>query len=155
MERSSGPRQVGERYLLQCPGGLERIGVVTEAPGAEGGTRLSPLPFEDALPRSCVPGGEWRIGAEERVVRDWAGLYWSAATRCEDGAGGVVCEVEFHRHTPQGERVAYRAFSPVPPEALTDAQLVGVLRLAWDAVQTEGAERRRRTRDVRAVPIEL
>ena len=159
MKRRTGPRQPGERYLLQCPGGLERLAEAAEPRSPGGEPVLVPLPFEDPLPAHLVPGGEWLVEANERLVRDWAGAYWSVRVRSAGPRSGapsyVSCEVEFHRHTPQGERVAYRAFAAHPPDVLSDVQLVALLRYAWQTLQTEGAERRRRGNGAVPAALEL
>lgn len=151
MRRREGTYRVGERYVLQYVGGGERIAEVGHAAGASV-LALLPLPFDDAPAQPALPGGEWLVEPGERLVRDWAGRYWSVVAHTANGGpwngtglrppGG--CEVEFVRFTPTGAAMTYRVASAVWPGELGDAELVRMLRRAWDALATDRAERLRR-----------
>jgi hypothetical protein len=52
--------------------------------------------------------------------------------------------VEFTRHEPGGQRMRYEASSVKWPHQLADAELVRLLRSAWDALATDATERLRR-----------
>jgi hypothetical protein len=150
MKRRSGPHTIGERYLLQFPGGVERIAEVAHR-AADGAPELRPLPFEEALPGAVLPGGEWLLGSDERVIRDWAGAYWSV-TGVPAGAGPpqpgelpYVCAIEFCRYSPPGVLLCYRTPSMEWPEHLSDQRLGALLRRAWETLDTDQGERRRRS----------
>jgi hypothetical protein len=160
MKRRSHPPKIGERYLLQFPGGVERIAEV--APGAsEGETVLRPMAFEGPLPAAVLPGGEWVLDGGERMVRDWAGAYWSVSAtaapprRLATGELPVACVIEFCRFAPPGTPLSYRAASIEWPEALSDERLVGVLRRAWEQLETDGGERLRRSNGKHSTLSEL
>lgn len=161
MERRSGPYRLGERYVLQYPGGVERLAEVDHLPGERGQPGLRPLPFEEPLPPHPLAGGEWRVEPGERLVRDWGGCFWSvtaSAPRPEDRlAGGVAiaCQVHFTRRTPAGERITYRAGSLWRPDALDDAALLRLLRGAWLMLETDPQERLRRSCAPPGVAVEL
>jgi hypothetical protein len=143
MRRRSGAYRLGERYVLQCVGGGERIAEVGRAPGPPG-VALLLVGVEEERPEPTL--AEWLVEPGERLVRDWAGRYWSVVAR-GNGAGPLPpggCEVEFARFTPAGEAMWYRAASAVWPGELGDAELVRMLRRAWDSLATGRAERLRR-----------
>jgi hypothetical protein len=151
MRRRSGTYRPGERYVLQCVGGGERIAEVGRAQGAPG-LALLPAGAGDERAEPTLAGGEWLVEPGERLVRDWAGRYWSVAARAVDGGDGNGagprppggCEVEFARFTPAGHAMCYRVASAVWPAGLGDGELVRLLRRAWDSLATDRAERLRR-----------
>jgi hypothetical protein len=160
MKRSTGPHAPGERYLLQFPGGFERIAEATDGGSGNGEPVLVPVALEEPLLGRVLPGGEWLIERDERLVRDWAGVYWSVSAReawekPRTGPVPMACEVVFERRTPQGEQVAYRARSPRWPAELSDAELGTLLRQAWETMRTDEAERRRRSNGVAPSAVEL
>jgi hypothetical protein len=160
MKRRSHPPKIGERYLLQFPGGLERIAEV--APGPSGDeTVFRPLAFEGPLPAPVLPGGEWLLEGSERVIRDWTGVYWSvtaaaaAPRRLAPGELPMACVIEFRRFAPPGTPLFYRSGSLEWPEALSDERLGGMLRRAWEQLETDGEERRRRSNGTHSALSEL
>jgi len=146
MKKRNGDYRPGERYVLQCAGGIERIAEVGHAGSPE--LVLVPLAYEPPLPG--VTCGEWLIEPGDRLVRDWAGRYWSAISLADRSpANGrprapYGWKVEFLRFTPDGEPMSYGVASARPPGALSDAELARLLRLAWDSLATDRAERLRR-----------
>ncbi|HEX8696784.1 MAG TPA: hypothetical protein VF746_30475 [Longimicrobium sp.] len=151
MRRRSGAYRPGERYVLQHVGGGERIAQVGRAPGPSG-LALFPAGAGEERAEPTLAGGEWLVEPGERLVRDWAGRYWSVTARAADGRDGDGpgprppggCEVVFARFTPAGEAMSYRVASAVWPGELGDAELVRMLRRAWDSLATDRAERLRR-----------
>lgn len=159
MRKRSGGYRLGERYVLQCAGGIERIAEVGHAGSPE--LTLVPPAYEEPLPEPRTPCGEWRIEPGERLVRDWAGRYWSVAWRADRGPVGgrprapYGWTVEFTRFTPEGEPMSYGVASARPPGTLSDAEVVRLLRLAWDSLATDRAERLRRAQAAWPEGIEL
>jgi hypothetical protein len=158
MKRRSGDRKAGERYLLQFPGGVERL--AEAVPATSGEAALRALPFEDPLPAHVLPGGEWLLEREERIVRDWTGAWWSvsataAAWSPPSGEIPVSCVIEYTRYAPPGVLLSYRAASMDWPDQISDERLVAMLRRAWETMETDGAERRRRSNGMRSLVVEL
>lgn len=148
MKRRIGRHHVGERYLLQFPGGIERLVEVSRVADAGGEPAFQPLRPEDQLPGRPLPGGEWLVDSGERLIRDWTGTYWSVDTSGSARIPGelpVACHIVFTRHTPAGERFTYRAASLWHPEELGDEDLASMLRRAWETLDTDPEERRRRS----------
>lgn len=148
MRKRNGDYRLGERYLLQYASGIERIAEVGYAGTPE--LTLVPPAYGEPLPEPRTPAGEWLIEPGERLVRDWAGRYWSAATRADRGLvdgrprAPYGWRVEFVRFTPEGERMSYGVASARPPSTLGQAEMVRLLRLAWDSLATDRAECLRR-----------
>lgn len=164
MRRRTGSYRPGERYVLQCVGGVERVAEVRRAADTAA-PALLPVGADEALPRPTVPGGEWLVEPGERLIRDWAGRYWSVSARANHSARGNgngsrprvpwACHVDFTRHTPDGEAIAYTAPSARWPREIGDAELARMLRRAWDLLSTGPAERLRRLADRVPEGIEL
>ena len=149
MRRGNGTYRPGERYLLQCAGGVERLAVAAARNGA--GVVLVPAGPHEPLPDPVLPCGEWLLEPGERILRDWLGRYWAVTARPWPArAGGSAprpaggCRVEFTRYEPGGQRMRYEAPSVKWPQALPDAELVRLLRSAWNALATDATERLRR-----------
>jgi hypothetical protein len=139
--------RTGERYLLQAAGGVERIAE------AVAGSGLVPAGPDTALAGRPLPGGAWRLEPGERVIRDWAGRYWSVAARPANGDRPAALPpgafwLEFVRREPGGRVMRYRAASIEHPAVLCDEALARRLRAAWDALATDAAERLRRADEV-------
>lgn len=161
MQRRSGPYRLGDRYLLQYPGGVERLAEVGPEPTQGGEPVLRPLLFDDPLPPHVLPGGEWLLEPGERLVRDWAGCHWSvtaAPAPPEDrlwGALPAACHIHFTRWSPSGERTTYRAASLWRLDELGEAELVAMLRDAWRTMDADPEERRRRSWGPPGATLEL
>jgi hypothetical protein len=155
MRRPIGRQQPGERYLLQFPGGVERLAEVILGSDPADGPRYQPLDRNEPLPPRQLPGGEWLLEPGERLIRDWSGTFWSVATTGSSRAPGdypAACRIQFTRHSPSGERFTYRAPSLWHPAELGDEDLVAMLRRAWETLDTDAEERLRRSIPV---PVEL
>lgn len=159
MRKRNGEYRLGERYVLQCAGGIERIAEVGHSESGE--LALVPTAYGEPLPEPRMPCGEWLIEPGDRLVRDWAGRYWSVVARADRSPvngrprAPYRWRVEFVRFTPECEPMSYGVASARPPSTLTDAELVRLLRLAWDSLATTRAERLRRAEAAWPEGIEL
>jgi hypothetical protein len=63
--------------------------------------------------------------------------------------------IDFTRYAPPGVLLSYRAASIEWPDQLSDERLVALLRRAWETLETDGDERRRRSNGKRSLVSDL
>jgi hypothetical protein len=138
MSTASGYRP-GERYVAQYEGGLEWYVEAVSANGS--GTVLGPLGVATSAPARDRLRGAWQVRPGARLLRDWAGRYWSVTAA---PAGPGAWRVEFARTEPGAGAMRYEAEAVRPLPAIADAELLRLLRRAWSSLATDASERDRR-----------
>lgn len=129
----------GERLVAQYEGGQEWY---VEAAGGNGsGTVLVPLGAAESPPAVNRMRGAWRVDPGARLLRDWQGRYWHAA---ETPAGAATWRVDFTRPEPGAGTMRYETEVGRPLDLIGDAELIRLLRRAWDSLATDAPERQRR-----------
>jgi hypothetical protein len=126
VERSA--REVGDRYVLQYTGGVERLARVHT-----GEEPLRPIESEHPLPPRGQLAGEWLLGPRDRAVLDECGRYWCVSSRAVPSHGLPRWTVRFQRFTAHGHALQVAAETRHEPAALSDGELVEILRCAWSA----------------------
>jgi hypothetical protein len=129
----------GERLVAQYEGGQEWF--VEAASGSGAGTVLVPLGVAESPPAVNRMRGAWRVDPGVRLLRDWAGRFWRAT---DAPAGQGRWRVDFTRTDPGAGTMRYEAEVGRRLNLVGDAELVRLLRRAWDSLATDVAERERR-----------
>jgi hypothetical protein len=134
LHHRSQSHEIGDRYVLQYAGGVERLALAQRGVGDERATTLHPIEPEHPLPPQALLAGEWLIGPRDRVVPDWHGRYWCVSSRAIHGHG-ARWRINFERYTTDGQALRFTAETQHEPAVLADAELMDVLRRAWDPRQ--------------------
>jgi hypothetical protein len=133
VENRSESHEIGDRYVLQYAGGVERLAQARRLPGEE--PALHPIETEHPLPSAALLTGEWLVGPRDRLIRDGIGRYWCVSSRAvhRSGRGGPSWRVRFERYSSEGHALHLTADTRHDPAMLADAELVEILRRAWGA----------------------